>query len=152
MIIRRARNGLGSFCRDECRAYCCRRGFLVLTEKQLPVVLGKSMHDVKKTKDGKYSHDQRRGCPSLSRDFTCSIHNSRLRPKVCREFPLFLHGNIVIASEACLGVRAGLLYPYLKRLQMLGYEIVYSSPFSDVICDKIFIKPMKVQEKHGPVV
>ncbi len=133
-IADEARNSLGKYCIEECHAYCCRTGYLVLTEEELKKVLqGKDYKsETKKLKQGKYSlyiGGKDKPCPSLNREFKCECYKDR--PQGCREFPLFFKGNEIILSNRCPAVREGKLYPYLARLHALGYKI--NRPSDDIL-------------------
>ncbi len=121
---------MNTFCFEECKSYCCRKGYLVLTKEESEVVAGEKLESlivkdvVKKTDDDNYSLHIN-PCPSL-KDNKCSIHKDPKRPTVCREFPIFLWSNKVIhVSNRCLFVKQGLLYPYLAELKLKGYKLEY---------------------------
>ena len=60
-IANKARKSLSKFCMDECRAYCCRKGYLVMNKKEfslIPAQKRKKLFDkniVKEVIPGKYS-------------------------------------------------------------------------------------------------
>ena len=129
-IVKEARASLSSFCVDECRAYCCRKGYLVLEEDEVGIVLnGKEKEyegSLKNLGDGKYSLNMGKlnlPCPCLGPDFMCKIHNNKKRPLVCKEFPLFIKGNHIILSSRCLAVKQDKFFPYIKKLMKEGYDM-----------------------------
>ena len=138
-IAAQARKALSSYCSAECKAYCCRRGYLTLDDSNIALV-SQGMQDelvakkvITKVKEGRYSlyiGDYENPCPSLKNNI-CLIHSSRKRPKACREFPIIVRGNNVCVSLRCPAVNDGLLYPYLRRLKKLGFNISYSHMFAD---------------------
>jgi len=138
-IARKARKSIGNYCIAECKAYCCRKGYLVMNKLEAELVTNKKLIDFEKSgnikhmADGKYSlnldfHDV--SCPSL-KDFKCTIHKKLTRPSACKDFPLFLNGFTLRLSSRCPAVRAGLLYPYIRRLLLLGYKLQEGDSFVD---------------------
>ncbi|HII72491.1 TPA: YkgJ family cysteine cluster protein [Candidatus Woesearchaeota archaeon] len=128
-IAQKARRSIGMFCIEECRSYCCRKGYLVVDDSQLRL-LTKYKKDytpsIKPLADGKYSFflgATDMPCPRLKPDFKCSAHRNKNRPSACKEFPLFIKGKEIILSHRCLAVRQGLLFPYVKQLEALGYKV-----------------------------
>lgn len=144
-----ARKSLSKFCREECKSYCCRKGYLVLNQKELGLVSQCKKNELinqgrlKKTNDGRYSlfiGDSNQPCPSLS-GLKCLVYGHKHRPKCCREYPLFIEGNTLRLASRCPAVSLGMLYPYAKRIQMLGYEIIYpvEKPNLDALtCSLVF--------------
>lgn len=117
-IIEEARNSLSSYCSDECRAYCCRKGYLDLTGKESLAVTGHTMS----MKNKKRMLNLEGGCPSLE-GFKCLIHDHVDMPAACKDFPIFMWDNKTIKlSERCPAVRDNILYPYLAELKMKGYR------------------------------
>ena len=130
-IAKQARKSIGRFCIEECKAYCCRKGYLILKPGQLDLVTqgNKAIlaHILKQLSNGDYSMymgSPGLPCPSLNSDFTCKIHKKRNRPQACKDFPLFIKGNLIILSSRCLAVKQNLFYPFIRRLQLLGYKLV----------------------------
>ncbi len=146
-IAKKARSSIGKFCFEECKAYCCRKGYLVLTETELKATAGKRLKEmdenggVKKLDNGRFSlyiGDSRVGCPSL-KDNKCVIHTSRNRSMICRNFPITLDGKKIFLSQRCLAVRMGMLFPYIKKLTMMGYTVEDTSVM-DFEPDKVVIE------------
>jgi hypothetical protein len=141
-VINKARQSISRFCIEECKSYCCRRGYLTLKEKEVDIVTqGRRQEfiDKKILKKLKYDYsmflgDDNTTCPCL-KDFKCIIHESMERPKACRDFPIFVDGNLIKLSPRCLAVKAGMLYPYVKRLMMMGYKLKENHPYSDIEFD-----------------
>jgi len=135
-----ARNGISDFCIEECKAYCCRKGYLVLTIEELELVTkgnvkGLMAKGIVKKHGDKYSlHLGASGfqCPSLDGEFKCTIHKDPKRPSACKQFPVFIWGKMIRVSERCLALKAGKLYPYIKEFERNGYGIVDDIPFSDI--------------------
>jgi Fe-S-cluster containining protein len=131
-IANQARNSIGNYCINECKSFCCRNGYLVIRENSINLVTqGKKDEFIKKgnlkpLKDGKYSlllGDHKEPCPSLDiKTFCCKIHKSKLRPKPCREFPMFIEEDIIKLSPRCPAIRENKLYPYIKKLMKLGLK------------------------------
>ena len=118
-LLKKARKDIEKYCMEECAAYCCRKGFLVLTEDELDIVTKGDHSKIKKQKDGTYALELQRGCPSLEEN-SCTIHTSRLRPKTCSDFPIFYSGNVVIFSARCPASQTHYFYPLKHELRRLG--------------------------------
>ncbi|MBD3318488.1 hypothetical protein GF342_01110 [Candidatus Woesearchaeota archaeon] len=127
-IAQAARKSLSLFCSEECRAYCCRRGYLVVPKQQALVLLSlvKDENRVKHLPDS-VSFKLKGDCPALV-NFSCSVYD--LRPQVCRDFPLFLHGTTVMVSGYCTAVAQGKLYPFIAQILRLGYTLAPNNPFA----------------------
>ena len=141
-IADEARKSIGKFCIEECRAFCCRKCYLVLEEDEVDVVVqgrkteleGKGL--LKRLASGKYSLNMGTSdmpCPSLDLiTFKCGIHTHPKRPMTCRNFPLFIKGKKIMLSPRCLAVRRGMFYPSIVRLKMMGYSLVKPEEYSDI--------------------
>lgn len=133
-IAMKARNSISSYCSSECKAYCCRKGYLLMTSKEKDLVVNNHNNELNdngcliKTEKGEYSLDldsAHQGCPSLDGN-KCKIHKNPDRPKACKEFPLFLWDNKMIRmSERCPAVRADLFYPFIAEFKLMGYNVSY---------------------------
>lgn len=140
----KARKSISSFCFEECKSYCCRKGYLIMTKKELDKISdgkGKELIDkgsVKEIEKEKYSLylGTEAGCPSL-KDYRCSIHKSKLRPKMCREFPIFITEKSIILSPRCLAVKENKFYPFVKQAMNLGYR-VFERRMDTEIYDLVF--------------
>ena len=139
-IMEDARNSIGAFCSEECKAYCCRKGYLVITDSQADLLLGERRKEfeqkklIKKQEDGRHSlflGDYNHTCPRL-KDYVCTIHKNPNRPQACQDFPLFTEGKRIMLSPRCLAVKKEMLYPYVAELLAMGYELVKAPSFSDV--------------------
>jgi Fe-S-cluster containining protein len=124
-----ARDSLSEFCYTECLAYCCRRGYLLLSEAEVSLmqVNKDDLHQMPCSGDDAIKYifhlGKNEGCPNLI-DHKCSIHTNSQRPKACRDFPVFLFEKKVIVSEECPAVDQNRLYPILAEFKKIGYEIV----------------------------
>jgi len=131
-IADKARNSLSDYCINECKSYCCRKGYLILTPIEVKLVCqGKDKELIEKEvliemEDGNHSlhlgNKELGGCPSLI-DGKCAIHKDPNRPDTCRTFPVFIEGKKIRLSNRCPAVRANKLYPYVKEFLALGFEI-----------------------------
>lgn len=135
-----ARKSISSYCYSECKSYCCRKGYLILSKSQVNTVTqGKARKLEEKgllnnLKDGKYSMymgDYSYPCQSLGNDFKCTIHKKRLRPKACRDFPIFVDGNRVMLSYRCPAVKEGKFYPFIRKWKLESYSVIESDALSD---------------------
>jgi hypothetical protein len=128
-----ARNSLSKYCYSECKAYCCRKGYLPMTEKEALIVSGNKKIELIRNmalspvKNNEYILDlaaNKNGCPQLS-DFKCKIHNHVDMPKTCSDFPIFLwKGKKIRVSDRCSAVKAGILYPYIAQFKQMGYKFI----------------------------
>jgi len=121
-----ARESISSYCYNECLAYCCRKGFLLLSEKEADLLRLDIKDLVIMPIDKRYIFNLGKGCPNLI-GYKCIIHKDPERPKACKEFPLFVFENTIIVTDDCPAVKQNMLYPYLAEFKMMGYEIIYSS-------------------------
>jgi len=129
-IAEEARSSIGKFCSEECKSYCCRKGYLHLDAGNLNLVTQGRVKELEENKTlskkgGVFSlymgnHDQ--PCPSL-KDCKCMIHDNPNRPLACKQFPIFLEGKNIRMSCRCPAIKEGLLYPYIARLIQLGYSV-----------------------------
>ncbi|MFO8015848.1 MAG: hypothetical protein R6U32_01980 [Candidatus Woesearchaeota archaeon] len=141
-IAEKARKSIGEFCSSECRAYCCRKGYLVMNTVQAGLLTSGRISDfisekrMKRISDDKYSlflGDYEKPCPCL-KDFRCMVHSNPLRPEACRDFPVFVDAEsmTVRLSHRCLAVKEGRMYAFEKQWLALGCRVVYSDPFYDI--------------------
>ncbi|HZX44598.1 MAG TPA: YkgJ family cysteine cluster protein [Candidatus Nanoarchaeia archaeon] len=137
-LAKEARNSIGEFCMEECKSYCCRKGYLSLSKKEAALLSDNRIDEwVKKRllhKLGKkYSFflgSEQFPCPKL-KDFKCTVHKDPNRPKACQNYPIFIKGNKIRLSSRCLAVNADKLYPYISQFLKLGYKIEHSYSLED---------------------
>lgn len=130
-IADEARNAISAFCVEECKAYCCRKGYLVMTPEEAGIVCDGRVKELTQNKVlkllpyGKYSLflGNPEGCPSLDGS-KCRIHKNPLRPDTCRAFPIFIEGKKVKLSQRCLAVKQEKLYPYVAEFLSIGCKII----------------------------
>ena len=139
-IAQQARNSLGKYCSEECAAYCCRKGYLILNQKEFKLVFkGKEAeyqtnHLLKKINPEQtsfYLGNSAHPCPQLE-NLKCKIHQSKDRPQCCKDFPLFLKNKQIMLSPRCFAVKKDLLYPYIRKLIKLGYQQKEAEPFTEL--------------------
>lgn len=134
-IADKARESISKFCMNECKAYCCRKGYIMVREDQLNEIATKEIQKklTEEKKIEKYSFSQKfkinftnslGGCPAL-KDNKCTIHKNAKRPKVCHEYPIFVQFNEIRISSKCPAQQQNKLYPYIRKLHKLGYKITY---------------------------
>jgi Fe-S-cluster containining protein len=134
-IMEEARNSISTFCDEDCKAYCCRKGYLVLKPDQADLVTQGRKAELLKNKmlkelKGNFSLNLSLDCPSL-KDNKCTIHTHPNRPQACKDFPLFVERNWLKLSPRCLAVKMNKLYPYIHELLHNGYRLANSNHFSD---------------------
>lgn len=110
-----AANALSTFCSGSCHAQCCKRGRITLS----PAEAARFEHKQART-DGLCTIDLSKGCEHLESD-KCAIYNER--PRVCRDYPLFLRHKTLFVAAACPAVEQGLLEQPLAELQTAYPEL-----------------------------
>ncbi|MBS3122682.1 YkgJ family cysteine cluster protein [Candidatus Woesearchaeota archaeon] len=148
LIANKARKSISKFCYEECKSYCCRKGYLVLTEKEIKLVTHGRQKELEKTPilkkldNGKYSlffGGKDEPCPAL-KNFKCTIHKSKNRSSTCKNFPLFVEGKYIRLSPRCLAVKQDKLYPFVRQLIKLGYKQQEAESNADILYDVAFEK------------
>ena len=129
-----ARNSISKYCYLECNAYCCRRGYLLLSASEVGLMKDINKKDLKimpiRTKNDKKRYIfnlglKSHGCPNLL-NYKCTIHLNPARPKACKEYPLFIWENkTVVVTDECPAVKDNKLYSYLAEFKSLGYTLIY---------------------------
>ncbi len=148
-IANKARKDIGKYCYEECRAYCCRKGYLILKPSQVDTVTQNRRKELeekgilKKLIAGKnkgcysmYMGTSTLPCPSL-KDWKCVIHKSRKRARACRDFPIFFEDDFVKFSPRCPAVKAMKFYAVVKKLKDLGFKVLEADMYSELEMDKI---------------
>ena len=139
-IANKARKSISKFCFEECMAYCCRKGYLVLTKYEVNKVTQGRKKELEKLelltklKDGNYSLNMGTPnfpCPSLQ-GYKCLVHKSLKRSKTCGDFPIFIQDDYVKLSPRCLAVKQDLFYSYIKQWLALGIKIKKDDPLADI--------------------
>ncbi|MFP4523330.1 MAG: hypothetical protein ACOCQQ_02690 [Candidatus Nanoarchaeia archaeon] len=129
-----ARNSLFSYCMLECKGYCCRKGFLLLTEKELILLTADKRKSLQA--DGYICFIQEENvfslnlansfgsCPQL-KDSKCMVHNNSNRPKTCSTFPIFVNEEKkeIRLSSRCYAIQENKLYPYIAQFKKLGFTL-----------------------------
>lgn len=150
-IASKARRALSKYCYEECKAYCCRRGYLTLDESNIQIVSQGQHYKLIKNQtisileNGKFSlfmGNYDLPCPSL-KDNICMIHKNRKRPKACKDFPIVIKDTTAFISSRCPAVADGILYQYIYKLKQLGLEIIYGHIFADFDFRKDFSEKQK---------
>ena len=156
-IARKARRSISRYCYEECKSYCCRKGYLPVKKNEVDAVTQGRKEELmrkgvlKKIKDEKYSlymGDYDAPCPSLF-DYKCLIHKKKNRPDACKQFPLFIEGCLIKLSPRCPAVKEGLFYPYVSQLLRLGYKVVKADQYADM---EIYnFDPEKSKKTNKPI-
>lgn len=121
----KARSSLSKYCSSECKAYCCRKGYLLLKPKELKVMNINRKDLFAEVEEGLLFNLESK-CPNLNNS-KCKIHKNPERPKACKEFPLFIwEDKTVMVSYKCPAAKENLLYPYLAKFKTMGYKITYT--------------------------
>jgi Fe-S-cluster containining protein len=126
-----ARASISDYCSSECKAYCCRKGFLLLTASEVPLLHDTTQGELppillQDNEQGFVLDLKENGCKNLSHH-KCLIHTNPSRPKACKDFPLFLwKDKTVMVTYACPAVKENKLYPFLAAFKSRGYTLIYS--------------------------
>lgn len=132
-IAKEARNSISDYCMHECNGYCCRKGYLLLSEDELNLLAGDKRQEledkefIKKQEDNKFSlnfSNHLGSCPQL-KDSKCMIHKNSKRPSTCDKFPIFVdeEKKEIRLSPRCFAVKENKLYPYIHQFIELGFKI-----------------------------
>jgi|TARA_B100001971_G_C18178720_1_gene531445 Fe-S-cluster containining protein len=127
-IAEKARRSISAFCIEECKAYCCRKSYLVLTSEEVDLVTKEKRKELeeknilKKLDGEKYILHLHNDCPSLKNNL-CVIYDDQKRSTICKQFPIFIENKNIKLSSGCLAVKMNLFYPYVHELLKLGYKI-----------------------------
>lgn len=116
-LIKKAGESISDFCYNECMAYCCKKGTIPLTLKEIGFL--------KPTKLAQYIDRTSMilPCPRLIEN-KCTVHDSKGRPKVCKEFPLSIVEGKIHISGGCYAVIHGKLYKHIADMKRKGYEVI----------------------------
>jgi Fe-S-cluster containining protein len=150
-IAEKARKSLSKFCIEECKSYCCRKGYLVLNNDEVDIVTQGRKIELEEKKILRKINEEKYSlfiepCPSF-KDDKCLIHGNKKRPKNCKDYPLFIEGTNVKLSPRCPAVKMGLLYPYTMQLVRLGYKILNVDDFNGFEVDMVeFLNKEKSSE------
>lgn len=133
IIVSKARDSISDYCMNECNAYCCRKGFLILTEEELDLLTGSKREEleakefIKPQDNNKFSlnfSNHLGSCPQL-KDSKCLIHKNPKRPSTCEKFPIFVdeEKKEIRLSPRCFAVKENKLYPYIHQFLELGFKV-----------------------------
>ncbi len=125
-----ARNSISDYCIHDCKAFCCRKGYLILSLEEMNVIVGKqrgSLEDsgVLTNMGGtKFALNLGNplGCPSLKNNL-CLIHTDPKRHTACKEFPIFITDKKIHFSNRCPLVKTNKFYHYIHKFKKLGFTI-----------------------------
>lgn len=131
-LAERARDDISDYCINECKAECCKKGHLLISEQEFKEMLG-SKNPLKLPhksilKDGLgnvlLDFNRMNGCPALNGDDLCKIHKNPIRSQTCKDFPIFIRGKEIHIHARCLAAFEGKLYSFTYQAMELGYKIV----------------------------
>ena len=131
-LAKEARESLGSFCMDVCKAQCCQRGFLLLmNDKEIKTIVGNREKSYLKkgilspSNNGYFYDSSKKTCKNLDKkNYSCREHNNTSRPLVCRDYPVFLVRDYVMFGKTCVAVEKGMLDSYKKRFEEIGIRVL----------------------------
>lgn len=128
-----ARQSISEYCMYDCQAYCCRKGFLILSRDELDLLVGSKRADleqkdfIKPQDDGAFSlnlGNHLGSCPQLANS-KCRIHKDPARPSTCEKFPIFIdeEKKEVRLSPRCFAVKENKLYAFTHDCMQLGFKV-----------------------------
>lgn len=136
-----ARNDISDYCINECKAFCCSKGILVLTKDELFATFGDDEDEIEankqyitEQKDGRFALELSRGekgCPSLDEHKMCKIHKSSRRSKTRSDFPIFIKEKQIFISPRCFAHVDRKFYAFRYQAEEMSYEIVTENPFDE---------------------
>ncbi len=127
-----ARSSISDYCMNECKAFCCSKGYLVLSKKEMILTIGDKQGELEDTgfltpmENDEYALNLGNpgSCPSLNKsNSACVIHKNPGRNLACKKFPIFIEDKKVRFSDRCPAVKANKFYPYIKEFIALGFKI-----------------------------
>ena len=147
-IAQKARKSISSFCIEECKAYCCRKGYLNITHKELKSMI--TSYEIKHLPSNivmknsnsytVYLGDALNPCPGLNLDHTCKIHRKNTRPIGCKNFPIFINEEkkLLFVSSRCPAIKMGMIFQHTRKIVSIGYKLItgdisYDSDFFEKI-------------------
>jgi len=131
-LVEEIQISMEDFCRQECHAFCCRKGYLMLSRKEVELVVGDKENiliaegRLKEMINGKYSlsfENSLGGCPQL-KDNKCMIHSEVGRSNTCKDFPILILRNKIKISNRCPAKKENKFFKFEKEAIALGYEVV----------------------------
>ncbi|MFW5705053.1 MAG: YkgJ family cysteine cluster protein [Nanoarchaeota archaeon] len=116
---------------NECKAFCCQNGKLLLqTPQEVQIIALEEISEFKNSKIltqsecGNYHYNlEKKPCPHL-KDSKCTIHTNPNRPRVCKDYPIFIVRKFVLFSPSCPAVKAGMLNKFHEKIEKTGFKIV----------------------------
>lgn len=131
-IVEKTLKNLSDYCINDCKSFCCRKGYLILKPEEVGLVVGNTKeeliknNDLKEMLNGKFSLNLNNcfgGCPQL-KNLKCLIHENEKRPDTCKNFPIFIIGKQIKISSRCPAKRENKFFLFEKDTKRLGCKIV----------------------------
>ncbi len=119
-LIDEARDSIGEYCMNTCKAKCCKRGKLAVNDEQAKFIIKNKKIKIEK-KLGLTIINLDDVCPAL-KDNKCGVYEKR--PQSCRDYPLFLNNNMIFADAKCEAVQKGMFYEFLKKIEKEGVKVI----------------------------
>ena len=119
-LVDEARDSIGEYCMNSCKAKCCKRGKLAVNEEQAKFII-KNKKIKTENKSGLTIINLDNICPAL-KDNKCSVYDKR--PQSCRDYPLFYNNNMLFADAKCEAVQKGMFEEFLKKIEKMGIKII----------------------------
>jgi Fe-S-cluster containining protein len=127
-VVQEANASIGQdYCAEVCGAKCCMRGYVFFKPEYVNLITQGQPGLVSRTHRGwSQLSNELHGCPSLSEDNSCMIHDEEGRPPCCIYFPLKLvydEGKPIVIVQRCDAVNAKMIDEYLDKLRDAGAEL-----------------------------
>jgi hypothetical protein len=133
LLAKKARNSISKYCIEECKAYCCRKGYLELKDKEMILTIGDKRQELEETgflceiEGGSFilNMSSPGGCPSLDKNFMCKIHKEKNRTLACKNFPIFVNetAKTIRISPRCAAFKSGKFYAFTREIKLKGYRL-----------------------------
>lgn len=120
------RFSLENYCLEICPSKCCSNGKICLTDKEAELISENSNAEITKHHHLNVLNLTNRPCPKLNKETKeCMIFDNELRPKMCKDFPLFLRYKTLVISEFCPATRFLITKKTEKYLEEAGFRVVW---------------------------
>ncbi|MFH0808314.1 MAG: YkgJ family cysteine cluster protein [archaeon] len=130
--VKEIREFFFGFCVKKCEAECCRIGYTMEVSVDEVKAIFETRDIVKDKRVRKLYNDlyeiKLGPCPAVGRDkegrYGCRIHSDLGRPKICKDYPIFIERDKVIVAAGCYAVYSGEIDGQLDMLESSGFEVV----------------------------
>jgi len=130
--INKIKKLINDYCIEECNAKCCKKGKLLLQSieeiklifpnMKIEKLFSKNIIQITRFNNYVLNYELIGGkCPHLSSNDLCEIY--RLRPEVCKDFPIIFKKNTIYYSTFCPAIKSSLVQKQLSILKQRGVTL-----------------------------